>query len=183
MIYRRSVLFRLGSDPVVRLWSGFGDLPIPANAHDDATEIYRGAGALLQVPAVKQLINGVADRVDFTLSGVNAATIALAIEDRDTVQGAAVALGYASFDDAWQVETVAWQWLGIADVLKVESNATQDQRTRSITLSVAASDTARANPQLAWFTDADQRRRSPTDAFFSHVAGISQGTTRRWGPK
>jgi hypothetical protein len=36
---------------------------------------------------------------------------------------------------------------------------------------------------MAFFTDADQKKRSSTDTIFDHVAAINAGTSRRFGPK
>lgn len=183
-VYRRSILWRLGADPVARLWSGVGNLNIPAHPLDPAGATYRGAGALLNVPTLKQLINGVADRCEFTVSGVSAETLRLALEDRYTIRGAPLHVGYINFDKDWQVDGLpVWEWQGVADTLTTAREATDTGGQRSITLSVASANTDRSDPVLSWWTDADQRRRSPTDAIFSHVAGINAGTTRRWGPR
>ena len=182
-VYRRSILWRLACTPAARLWSGIGDLPIPGNALDAPGAIYRGAGTLLQVPALKALMNGLADRVEFAVSGVSADTVRLAIEDRHSVQGAQLDVGYVTLDDDWHPAAVVWQWRGFADILTTKSDPNEQGRQRTITLSVASADTLRSNPQISRYTDADQRRRSPTDAIFSHVAGIAAGNTRRFGPK
>jgi hypothetical protein len=180
--FRRSILFRLAADPVARVWSGHGPLPI-TDAYDPSGAIYRGAGDLLSVPALKQLVNGVADRVDFVLSGVSGETLRLALEDAESVNGAEVLIGEVSFDQDWQtVGGPLWVWRGTADVLTTESNENDGERTRSIRLSVASADTKRSNPQPSYYTDQEQRRRSPTDAICSHVQSISVGAKRRFGP-
>ncbi|TKD50226.1 hypothetical protein [Sphingomonas baiyangensis] len=181
---RRSIVFRLASDPVCYLWSGHFDLPVSADALDPEGAIYKGAGELLSVPALKQLINGAADRLDFVVSGVSAETIRLAGEDRDSVKGALVTIGYVEFDADWQiVGPASWDWRGIADTLATSNEPTDNGRERQIILSVRSTDTRRSNPAPAYYTDADQRKRSPTDAIFSEVAGISVGVTRRFGPR
>ena len=181
--HRRSYLFRLESDPVCRLWSGFGPLEIPADNVEPAPATYSGAAELLALPALKALINGAAGRYTFNLSGVAAETLRLAQEDRDTVEGAVLRIGYVEFGADWQIANVLWEWLGIADVLTVDSDGTGGERVRSIGVSVAASDTRRSNPQLAFFTAADQAKISPTDRFCDQVAAISARVTRRFGPK
>lgn len=182
--HRRAIVWRLASDPIARLWSGFGDLDVPPDDADPNGARYKGAGALLQVPELKQMMNGLADRVDFSISGVNAQTLRLALEDRDTVAGALLTVGHVTFDRAWQIEdSPVWTWRGVADVLSIDSQSTDAGRERTITLSVASADTARSNPSLTWFTDADQRRRSPDDTIFDRVAGITAGSTRRFGPR
>jgi len=185
MLYRRSYLFRLASDPVCYLWSGsITDLELPPDTLDPAGATYKAAGAIIDIPSLKQLINGIAERVDFSVSGVSAETLRLALDDRESIRGAAVRVGYVEFDEDWQIDGApVWDWRGIADILTTESSSGGDGRQRSITLSVAADDTLRSNPALAYFTDADQRKRSPDDAIFDHVSGISVGTTRRFGGK
>jgi hypothetical protein len=181
--YRRSYLFRLGSDPVCWLWTGHGPLETPADIVDPSGATWSGAAELLSIPALKALINGVAGRYTFSLSGVTDETARLAVEDRDTVDGAEVRIGYVDFDAAWQVADVVWEWLGVADVLTVDSQPSDTGRTRTISVSVASSDTKRSNPQLAFFTAADQAKRSPDDAFCDQVAAISVRVTRRFGPR
>lgn len=180
--YRRSTLFRLACDPVCRLWSGFGDLEI-TDDYDPSGEIYLGAAALLDVPALKQLINGVADRVDFGISGVSAEALRLVLEDAPSVRDAPVLIGEQSFDANWQkVGAPNWLWQGIADVLLVDSSGADASRQRTISLSTRSADTFRADPVPSYYTDQDQRRRSPTDAIFDHVALLTQEARRRFGP-
>lgn len=181
---REVYLFRLACDPPVRCWTGIGDLAVPGDIVDSGGTIYSGVGELLNLPAVQQLINGTAERVQFIVSGVTAETLRLAMEDRDSVNGAQARIGSLVLDNDLQpVGSISWEWRGIADVIEVGSTIGQDgNRVRTITLSVASADTGRSRADLAYFTDADQRRRSPTDAIFSHVAGINAGTSRRFGP-
>lgn len=181
--YRRSILFRLAVDPVARLWSGHGDLDVQPDLIDPDGARYRGVGALIDIPALKLLTNGAADRLDFTLSGVSAYVQRLAQEDAPEVRNALVLIGEQSFDADWQTAGApVWIWRGLADVLVTESTESDEGRQRLIRLSVRSADTRRNDPQPAWFTDADQRRRSPTDAICSHVSKISQGARRRFGP-
>lgn len=183
-VYRRCILWRLACTPVARLWSGFGDLAIPGDHVDIQGGTYRGAGALLSVPALKQMMNGLADRVEFQVSGVTAETVRLAIDDRDSVQGADLRVGYVMLDADWQVTgKPVWTWRGKADILTTDRGPTERGGQRTISLSVASTDTDRSDPTLAWFTDADQRRRSPDDAIFSRVASLQAGSTRRFGAK
>lgn len=177
-------LFRLEAAPPAYLWSGQGDLPVAADALVGATT-YTGAGDLIDLPSVSQLINGTADRVDFVLSGATAEAVRLAHEDRDTVKGAMVRIGSLVLDENLQpVGAVDWEWQGTADVISITRDPDKDGKPkRSIGLSVGSADTARSRPEFDFWTDASQHERYPTDAFFSHVGGISQGTTRTFGAK
>lgn len=181
MEIRESYLFRIECDPPAYMWSGQGNLVVPADAIVPTETTYLGGGEWVDLPEIQQLINGTADRVDFTASGVDDETIRLALEDRASVDGAVVRIGSIPMDANYQISgPVDWEWEGLADIVTVDSTSDEaGNRTRSVTLSVGTSDTARSRMNLSLFTDSDQRKRSPTDAFFSYVGGITGGTTRR----
>lgn len=180
---RESILVRIASDPPARLWSGVGDLLVLADGVEPEDSVYLGGASLVAAPDFQQLMNGTADRLEFTLSGVSSHIVSLAMEEADSVKGAALDLGTIRFDDDWQqVGVITWEARFRCDTLTVGSQASEKGRTRTIVLSVGTDDTARSRAPIAIFTDADQRRRSPTDSFFDQVAGITAGTSRRFGP-
>lgn len=182
--YRESTIVYIACDPPAILWSGFGPLPVPADAVIPSPSIALGGAELVSVPDFQQLINGTAERLDFTLSGVSEETVRLALEDAPSVRGARVDIGTVHFDDDWQIEAIEWENVFEARSLSISRPTMQNgQVTRSITLTIVQGDTTRSRSKNAYFTDADQRRKSPTDAIFSHVAGINAGTSRRFGPK
>lgn len=182
--YRRSFVFRLAVDPVLYVWTGHGPLETPADTIDPAGATWLGGAHILDIPTLKVLLNGAADRIDVQVSGASSEMLRLALEDRDEVRDAAVHIGFVEFDVDWQVSgPIVWEWRGAADVLTIASRSTEQGRERNITLSIRSGDTLRSNPRPAFFTDADQRRRSPDDAIFSHVAQITTGITRRFGAK
>lgn len=180
---RESFGIRIAADPVARLWSGHGDLLVPADIVEGEPAIYLGGGTLLNAPDFQQLINGTAERLELQLSGVSAEAIRLALEEGPSVRGAKVHLVRFDFDDAWQLIGVEYEAVFRADKLSMSSRQEEGGRTRTLTLSIATEDTNRSRAPLAYFTDQDQRRRSPTDAFFSHISGIAAGTSRRFGPR
>lgn len=182
--YRESYLLRIDCDPVLRAWTSVGDLAIPADAIEPIGATYRGAGEITGLPNIRMLLNGIAERLDITVSGVNPETLRLAREDAESVKGAAAYIGLVIFDDSWQVAEVDWLWEGRADFIEVTRlTAGEGKRLRGVKLSLGSIDTGRSRASLAFFTDADQRRRSSDDAIFSHVASMSGGVTRRFGPK
>jgi hypothetical protein len=181
---RESILVRIGADPPARIWSGVGDLLIIGDALEDGPVVYLGGAELISAPDFQQLINGTAERLDVTVSGVTAETIRLAIDEAPTVKGASLHLGTIQFDESWQsIGGINWQAEFRVDTLTITSQAVEQGRTRSLTLSIGTDDTGRSGASMAFFTDADQRRRSPTDKFCDHVSGITAGTSRRFGPK
>lgn len=181
--YRRSHVFRLEVDPVLYIWTGHGYLDTPGDTIDPLGARWLGGAHILDIPALKVLLNGAADRSDIQVSGVDGETLRLAQEDRAEVKDALVMIGSVKFDAAWQlVGPVAWEWRGTADVMSVGGRQSDQGRERTISLSIRAGDTRRSNPQPAFFTYADQKRRSADDEIFDHVAQITAGITRRFGP-
>jgi hypothetical protein len=176
----RNLLIRIATNPPARLWSGSGDLLLPADdVETDDSARYLGGGELVSgLDELEQLINGRADRLDINLGGVTAATVKLALEEAADVKGAAVDIGVAVFDDLWQLVAVEWQTRYIADKLGID----RQQASRAITLSMRSDDTGRSRTPNTYWTDADQRRRSPTDRAFERVSGLNAGTSRNFGP-
>lgn len=184
-LYREGYIFRIDTPEPALFWSGHTDLLVPADSVLPTVSIAIGGGELVSAPDLEMLLNGVAQRADFVLSGVSEQTIAFAQEEAPGVLGAAVNIGTIPMDADWQqAGPVQWEWSGEARGLSVGSQNTDTGRARSITLTVASGDTTRSRAPIAFFTDSDQRRRlgSEDDAIFDHVAGISGGTSRRWGP-
>jgi hypothetical protein len=181
--YREAYIIRIASDPVALLWSGYGDLLVPADTVVPEDSIALGGGGLVSVPDFQQLINGTAERLEYILSGISEEMIRLALEDAPSVAGSRVDLGRMDMDGDWQqIAPVEWEATFEARSLEVGSGWNGASRVRTLKLTVAAGDTTRSRAPLAFFTDADQRRRSPDDAIFSHVAAINGGTSRRFGP-
>jgi hypothetical protein len=183
---RVGVLLRVATSPVIRLWSGqVRDLSIPAGgAEPDDGAIYQSMGLLTGLPALGAALNGDAERLEFTVSGaaVTGEVAALAGDGASDVRGRAVDVGLVLFDDAWQiVPPIYWLWSGTADSLTVERTGDAQAPTRTLKLSAGNVFTGRRRPNLTFFTDIDQRRRSSDDAFFDQVAKYQAGTTKVWG--
>lgn len=183
--YRESYLMKIDHpDEPARIWSGIGNLEIPADNVEAAPATYLGAGELLDLPTFRQLINGVAERVEFVVSGVDEGTIRLALADAPGVKNAAIYIGRIDFDENWQqVGPVEWEATFRADTLTVESRGEGGVRQRTLTLSAGTDDTGRSYAPSSYFTDADQRLRSPDDAIFDHVSGMHRGQSRIFGPR
>lgn len=183
-VYRESVVARIDCDPAALLWAGYYPLALPADAViATGGEVALGGGELVSVPDFQLLIGGTAQRLDFAVSGVSAETVRLALEDAPSVRGARVDIGIIHFNEDWSVAEVEWENTFEARSLKVSRSAEQNgQATRTISLTIVQGDSRRSRSINAFFTDADQRRKSPTDAIFSNVGAINGGTSRRFGP-
>lgn len=182
--YRESFIFRIETDEPAMFWTGHGDLLLPPDSviPGPAPEIALGGGTLVSIPDLELLLNGRAQRLEIAVSGVDEATLVFAQEEAPQVPGAPVYIGRVEFDEDWQQALVEWEWSGEGRGLFVAGEDGSDGRTRTITLRVGAGDTTRSRAPYAFFTDADQRRDYPTDAFFSNIGRINAGTSRRWGP-
>lgn len=181
--YRRSIIVRIDTTPACLIWSGIGDLNIPADSIVPADDTAIGGDTLLNFPDFQQLIGGTAERLEFTVSGIDAESARLAVADAAEVPGARVDVGTIYFDDDWQIESVSWDAQFEARSLAVSRPQMHNGKTvRSITLTIVQGSTTRALAPNAYFTDADQRRHSATDAIFTFVGKINAGTSRRFGP-
>lgn len=181
-LIRRCVLLYVATDTPIRVWTGVGDFDKAADAVDIEGGIYKGLGEIQEIPALQQLVNGVAQRIDLSLSGVDANIVALADSEAADVRSKAVSIGLQFFGEDWQtLGDTLWIWDGEADVVKSESLSGADfTRVRTITLSVGTLTTGRRRPKLTFFTRSQQRRRSPTDAFCDRVALYSADTELKW---
>jgi hypothetical protein len=177
------VFIDCGDDPAL-MHGGYGPLLIPADTVVPSPMIALGGGELVSVPDWQTLINGTTERLDLTVSGVSEETLRLAIIDAESVRYAPVYAGTVRYNDDWSVASIEWENVFEARSLSISRPQESDgQVTRSITLTIVQGDSIRARAGNAFFTDADQKRKYPTDAIFSNVGGITAGTSRRFGPR
>ena len=175
---RLGIFFRLGITPVQRLWAGVGLVAI--SDADDGEVTYRGFGELMNVPAVTQLVNGVADRVDFIISGVSRVALETAAIESDLVKGAAVDVGLGFFDERLAFVGLIWMYHGEADVLTTTLDATSGTTARSIKLSVGSAMTGRRRSRQSVFSDFDQQTASPGDRICERIRRYAQGIILEW---
>lgn len=183
---RVGVLFRVATSPVIRLWSGqVRNLTVPSGgAETTDNAVYQSHGLLTGLPQLSAALNGDAERIEFSMSGVaiTGEVAAIAHENAEDIRGVAVDVGLVLFDAAWQlIEPVFWLWSGTADSLTVERTSAGDPPVRSLKLSAGNVFTGRRRPNLVFFTDIDQKRRSPDDNFFSETSQLYSGKTKVWG--
>lgn len=183
--YRESIVVRIACDPPVLLWGGVGPILLGPDAVIPDAAIPLSAGELISFPDFQQLVAGTAERLDVVFSGVSERIVALAQEESMNVAGSRVDLGRIDFGRDWQpLGPIEWEAAFEARSLSVSRPvASGEQIVRSITLTIVAGDTIRSRAPNAFFTDADQRRRSPDDNAAANTGVYSGGTTRRFGPK
>lgn len=182
---RLGIFFRLETDPVVRLWLGVGDIQPGINAYDLTGAEYAGFGVIHDVPSFKQLINGKAERVDFTLSGVSGDVLRIASGgDSEQVKGKRVAVGFAIMDENWALlGAVKWCANYTADYVAIQQAVTDDPMqpiVRTVTLSCGTIMTGRRRPSYSYFTDQDQQARFPGDRFCERTPVYANGFNKTW---
>lgn len=177
---RYSMLLRIGMDPPLRLWAGVGDLVIAPDTVETDGGTFQGVGMLGNVPPLRQLVGGTAERLDFSLQVPDGPAFALADEEAAAVRSSPVDVAVIFFDENWQQMAPQWLWNGTADTVSVTRTADGTKVTRSIKISAGSAFTDRTRPQHSYFTNADQKRRSPTDDFCLRVDLYSRGSTIKW---
>lgn len=181
---RLAVFFRLDTVPVVRLWLGFGDIQPGVNVFDEGGQIYRGLGELRALPAFNQLLNGVAERVEFTVSGVAGEILEIAQgADAEQIQRKRVDVGYGFMDERWALlGGVHWAARYIADILVIDQQPSGpgDPIVRTVALSCGTRFTGRRRPSYAYFSDQDQQARFPGDRFCEYTPNYAHGYSKQW---
>ena len=182
--YRIGIFFRIETDPVVRIWLGFGSIKPGVNVFDPEGAEYKGFGELSEIPDFNQLLNGAAERVEFVLSGVSGDVLAIASgNDAQQVKGKRTSVGFALMDGNWQLlGSVRWCALYIADFLSIsqQPSAPGEDPARVISLSCGSRFTGRRRPSFSYFSDEDQVARHPGDRFCSLVSLYAHGFNKQW---
>lgn len=183
-LIRRSVMLHIATEVPVRAWTGVGPYEHPADAVDVTGGTYLGLGEIQDIPALQQLVNGVAQRIELSLSGVDDRIVELADADAPEVRSKAVTIGLQFFSEAWgPLGSTLWIWSGEADVIKTDTVSSPDfGRQRTITLSVGSLTTGRRRPRLSYWTRAQQLIRSATDVFCNRTGLYSNDTELKWPP-
>jgi hypothetical protein len=187
---RIGLFVRLAVDPPLRCWLGLGAIRPGINAVDATDEVYSGFGQLLNIPAMHQFINGGADRIEMSLSGVDDRILGLA-SFANTVHGAACHVGFGLFDTAWSMlGPVKWTRRYMADYLRMAvtpAGTPNDQTSKSATLALASQTTGRRRPKRSYFTQQDQQARSDemnpalaTDSFCQWTPKYSIAGNKTW---
>lgn len=179
------IFFRLETTPIVRIWLGFGAIDPGVNVYDLTGAEYLGFGEIHDVPAFKQLINGAAERVDFTISGVSGDVLAIASGgDAQQVKGKRVSFGFALMAPDWSLlGPVKWCANYLADYLGITQQITNDPKTpivRTLSLSCGTLLTARRRPALSYFSNQDQQARFPGDRFCERTPVYGNGFNKTW---
>lgn len=167
----------------VRLFAGAGDFPVAADTVETEDSEYLSAGSWSGgLPDVDHLINGQAQGLTLSLSGIDVETVRTFVKERGEVVGATAAFGWAVLDDRYRLAgPVRWPLRGTLSQPRVtKQKAAEAVWTRSLAATLVSGAYARRRGVHAYLTMADQRRAHPTDAGCDFVGTYTNETTRPW---
>ncbi len=178
---RIGIFLRFGFDTPVRLWLGIGNITAAIDTTDGTGAVYAGIGEVVGLPALQQLINAKAERVEFRLSGVSQTAVSMATTEADDVKGIALNVGVGVFGADWQlVQEPTWVRRLIIDYLSTSTESTEAGQVRTVSVSARSAFTGRRRPTLSFYTDAEQRQRSADDRFCERASLYSSETIKAW---
>lgn len=181
--HQLGIFFRIDTVPALHLWVGINDIP----AHIDSVEpdgtVYLGGGRLIGVPSLEVLVNGTADSVEFSISGVDPATGAAALASIPPVRGKEVLLGITTLDQYFQpMSSIIPIWRGVASHATETSAAGASNSSPSMTLGlvISAGEPTRSRASRAMWSSPHQKAISPTDLFCDGTARLARGVQPVW---
>lgn len=179
---RIAIFMRFGFATPVRLWvGGIGNCNAAIDATDGSGAIYSGVGQVVGMPALHELINAKAERVEFRVANVTADIVAIATGEASTIKGKSLNIGVGAFGDDWQLlANPTWIRRLVVDFLSTSLESTMDGQTRTLSISARSAFTGRRRPTLSFFTDAEQRARSADDRFCERTSIYSADTNKAW---
>lgn len=181
--HQLGIFLRVDTDPGLHIWFGVNDIPASFDSIDPDGTVYLGGGRLIGVPTLEVLVNGTADSVDFTVSGVDPTTGGKMLDSIPVVRGAAVQMGLTTLDDYFQpMSDIIPIWRGTASHVGEAGEAAQGENSPSLTLSlsVVTGESTRSRPSRALWSDAMQKAVAPTDQFCAQVQRLARGVAPVW---
>jgi len=181
--HQLGIFLRIDTDPALHMWFGINDIPANFDSIDPDGTVYLGGGRLVGVPTLEVLVNGTADSVEFTLSGIDPGTAAKTIDSLPPIRGAAVHMGITTLDQYFQpMSDIIPIWTGTASHVGEQSPAVPSGESVTLTLSLAvvAGEATRSRPARTLWSSAHQKALSPTDKFCDETARLARGVQPTW---
>ncbi len=157
-----------------RWWTGWGNLE--AGGHT-----WQGLGQLVSIEGLQSAIGTVAPETTFTLSGVDAEIVSIAVDNADRVsnrrarvlaQFFEVQPSLAGSEVMGRLDEPFVLWSGRMEKLRFVG----DSALHQVSLSAESLWTRRDRPPHGLYTDRDQRARSPDDRGLEFVARLADKT-------
>lgn len=177
------VFMRMDTDPVCAVWLGVNDIPAKMQSIDVGSITYLGGGRLQNVPDFDVLMNGTADRIEITMSGVDPAQLAVYDVDDWDVRGEPVHIGVTALDQDFQpLSDIIPLWEGIASFVDEQSSPATGTDGFSVTLSLSVGTglVTRSYPSASLWSDAQQQALFPGDRGCENTARLARGAYPTW---
>lgn len=177
------LFLHVATDPPLHLWFGMEDVIAGIESIDPEGTTYMGGGELIGVPTLEVLVNGTADRVEFTLSGLEPGTGSKLIDSIPPVRGCDVIMGLTTLDDLYQpMSAIVPVWSGTASHTGESSPPVMGTESPTLTLALAVvtGETARSRPARSIWSPTHQKAISPTDKFCDETARLARGVDPTW---
>ncbi|CZT36130.1 hypothetical protein [Rhizobium sp. 9140] len=154
-------------DGMRRLYNGFG----PLTTNDGKT--WEGIGGLGSVNGLRQSIDGKAEPVDLTVSGVDRHFAAQAKGSRANWYMRSVVVYLQFFGDDWQPLDMPLAVV-LADMrtLEIKRVSTDDGMLYTVSIRSEGKFITRKRPRYGYYSDTDQQKRSPGDKGCERTRGI-----------
>ncbi len=178
------IFLLVNTDPALHLYFGANDIPANFDGIDPDGTVYLGGGRLNGIPTLEVLVNGTADSVQFTMSGVDPATGTKVLDSIPEVRGADIMLGLTTLDDYYQPMTNPVPiWSGIASHVSEASGVVMagEKPILDLALSAVAGEATRSRAARVLWSSAHQKALSPTDKFCDETSRLSRGVNPTWG--
>ncbi|GAB4071773.1 hypothetical protein KHC28_00435 [Ancylobacter sonchi] len=174
---RHAFLAEFGfADGVRRVWEGTHRVITP-DGHG-----WDGLSVLGSISGLAQTQNGAAPPLEFTLSGVDAGFAAKVKGDRANWYLRPAIVYWLFFDERWQpIGNPRACRFGLIQNMTATRTWDGEQKQHIYTVGLRAEGLfiGQGRARNAYYTDADQKRRSAGDRFFDRVAGI-EGKVIQW---
>ncbi len=181
--YQLGIFLHVETNPALHVWFGINDIPAGFDSLDQNGTVYLGAGRLIGVSTLEVLVGGLADSVEFTMSGIDPDTAMRTLDSIPEVRGARCYIGITTLDEYYQpMSSIIPLWWGTASHMAERSETVtgKDNQTITLSLSVATGEYTRSRPARAEWTDAMQRQISADDGFCKQVSRLARGVAPIW---
>lgn len=181
--HQLAVFLRVGTDPALHLFFGVSEKVAGFDGIDPQGTVYIGC-SLIGIPTLEVLVNGTADSVEFTLSGIDTQTAAKTIDSIPAVRGAEVQLGVTTIDKYYQpMSAIIPLWQGVASHVGEQSSPveTGQNPTTTLSLAVVSGESTRSRAARSLWSSPHQKAISPTDKFCDETARLARGVQPTWG--
>ncbi|WP_370677643.1 hypothetical protein [Pleomorphomonas sp. PLEO] len=173
----------LGDGLTLRLFFGINTVEY-GFATDPGGSRYKGAGRILDIPDFDGLLNGIAETVEWSISGIPE-DLTEYLKEIPNVEGADILLGYCPMDHRGQPRMrIVPEWAGTGDYVSYEIAAVKEgeQRRFKLALTTHTGNESRRTPRKSAFTQAEQQIEYPGDQFFFRSHLYNQTRLKIWQP-